>query len=639
MIQQMIIPESAAAPFGLKPAQLHGLGQVIILAGPNGAGKSRYLRLIAKLVKFVENLRLVNIKAHKLGSDINIDNQISSVTPEQLQNTISQIRPLMEMAGKSQVEINSSINETLGQIQFMQGLKYSHNCRVAILDYQGFSSANIADQNEISLNRLASFLTEQEPDSAGFASVYRGMHVYLAHVAQILFNSEHPRTKSSIQSEQIDSVNTFNKILFALLQTELTYDIGRHSYVIPKLFDREFNALELSAGQLILIAWAISLHRQSGTLRDSIVLIDEPETHLHAEMCIEALERLRTQVLGPHGQMWIATHCPAVLAHYGVQSLYHVKNGAIYYAGAGRVEEVMDSILGGEGGRQRLATTLLDAEHVAFASFAAQCILPAGIADHQSGDKQEHQFNSALAQLVAEPGRMVRLLDFSAGKGRLAAALFEQRSCCPSNGLERVAYHAYNDPKFTSRETREQCQQQLSLFNVQGKPGQRYWESLAELKAHHASDFDLAVLSNVLHEVPVADWRRLFLDIAELLSTDGHLLIMEDLLPPVGELPNMWGYIILDRCGFEKLFGGQDFVQVVDSQNDRLLAIKVSRQSLQTLDNSKIMSALGYLRDKAHEEIVKLRAEPAEQRNHQTGRKHAHYTMLYTNTSLAIERL
>lgn len=635
MIQQMMIPESAAASFGLKPAQLHGLEQVIILAGPNGAGKSRYLRLIAKMVKSVEQLYALKQKALKLGKNINID--ASLITPEQLQNTFAQARPLWELAGKKQNEIEDTMKSTIEQIQFMQGLVCTHNCRVSVLDYQGFSPLHIINQGEIPINRLNEYLTISE--GANFTEMYKNIHIYLSYIAQILYSAEHPKAKLHIQDEQLDSVTSFNEILFALLQGKISYDIGDNFRVIPKLFDREFNPLELSAGQLILIAWAISLHRQSGTLRDSIVLIDEPETHLHAEMCIEALERLRNQVLGPHGQMWIATHCPAVLAHYGVQSLYHVKNGAIYYAGAGHVEEVMDSILGGEGGRQKLSTALLDAEHVAFTSFAAQCILPAGIANHQSGDKQEQQFNSAVAQLVAKPGSMVRILDFSAGKGRLAAALFERRSCGSADGLERVQYHAYNDPKFTPSDVSEQCRHQLSLFNDNKKPYQNYWESLAELKSQHSSDFDLVILSNVLHEVDVRDWRRLFLDIAELLSKKGQLLIIEDLLPPVGELPNMWGYIILDRCGFEKLFGSPEAVRVIDNQNNRLLAIAISRQHVQAVDISQIKAALAYLKDKAHEEILKLRTEPTEQRNHQTGRKHAHYTMLYTNTSLAIDRL
>lgn len=635
MIQQMIIPESAAASFGLKPAQLHGLEQVIILAGPNGAGKSRYLRLIAKMVKSVEQLFSMKEKALKLGKNFNID--ASLITPEQLKNTFAQARPLLELAGKKQSEIEDTMKSTIEQIQFMQGLVCTHNCRVSVLDYQGFSPLHIINQGDIPINRLNEFLTISE--ITGFAEVYKNIHIYLSHIAQILYSAEHPRAKLHIQDEQLKSVASFNEILFALLQGRISYDIGDHFRVIPKLFDREFNPLELSAGQLILIAWAISLHRQSGTLRDSIVLIDEPETHLHAEMCIEALERLRNRVLGPHGQMWIATHCPAVLAHYGVQSLYHVKDGAIYYAGAGRIEEVMDSILGGEGGRQKLSTALLDAEHVAFASFAAQCILPAGIADHQSGDKQEQQFNSAVVQLIAEPGGLVRILDFSAGKGRLAAALFERRSCGPAVGLERVQYHAYNDPKFTSSDISEQCRHQVSLFNNNKKYYRNYWESLAELKSQLNSNFDLVILSNVLHEVDVRDWHKMFSDIAELLSEKGQLLIIEDLLPPVGELPNMWGYIILDHCGFEKLFGGTEAVRVIDNQNNRLLAISISRQRVQAVDNSQIKAALVYLKDKAHEEILKLRIEPAEQRNHQTGRKHAHYTMLYTNTSLAIDRL
>lgn len=636
MIHEIHIPDLAARPLGLKSAFLRGLDQVVLLAGPNGAGKSRYLRLISKLTNRLGDFHVLVRNAEKFGQKLTLPSAGSS--DEALTQGIAQLTNLYAAMEKDTDEIEKKKRDLLIYWQLLRGSKFSEPCHSVFLDYRSLTGSAIRDRDRTNLAALKDLFDDVEDD--GLKSAYRSIHLYLGYVAQILYDSEHPRAKSKIQQKHIESAAEFNRIIRGLLGTDVTYDLGIHSYVVPCLFNRPFAVNELSDGQLILLAWSIALHQQSDNLRESVLFIDEPETHLHADMCIEALERLRTEVLGERGQMWIATHCPAVLAHYGVQSLYYVKNGSIEYAGTGRVEEVMDSILGGRDGREKLATALLDAEHVAFASFAAQCILPPSIADHKSDDKQEKQFASALDRWLTEPGRTVRVLDFAAGKGRFATALCEQRSGVADEWRARIEYHAYNDPKYTPSEARGQCQQALRAFGVPtDSSSQRYWESLAELKASHREGFDLVVLANVLHEIEVGNWKSVLGDVGDLLSPQGRLLIIEDLLPPVGELPNMWGYVILDRCGVETLFGGQSFIRLVELKEDRLLAVEVTRDGARGVNHDRVRATLEYLKGKAHEEILKLRAASPDQRNHQTGRRHAHYGMLYTNASLALARL
>lgn len=635
MIHQIQIPELAASSIGLRAVTLRGLDRVVLLAGPNGAGKSRYLRLVSNLVRKISSFHEFRKKAEKLGQKLNWPPVDSS--NEAMKQLIGQIENLHAMIGTSTEKIKQEQRDAQILWELFQGTKTSELCNSVFINYDGLSGAAIHDRERECLLDLRNIFLDIE--QGVLKSAYRGIYVYLGYIAQVLYDSEHPRAKNKMQLSYIESAKEFNRMIRGLLDTEITYELNSHSFVVPFLFNRPFSVKELSEGQLILLAWAITIHQQSDNLSNAVLFIDEPETHLHADMCIEALERLRTEVLGEYGQMWIATHCPAILAHYGVQSLYYVKDSSIEYAGTGRVEQVMDSILGGKDGREKLAMALLDAEHVAFATFAAQCVLAPTIAEHRSDDPQELQFASALSSWLTGSGRTIRLLDFAAGKGRFAAALSEQQRSNGGSWRERIEYHIYNNPKFTPPDARHQCKQLIAALSDSAISAQRYWESQAELKATCGSTFDLVVLANVLHEIEITDWKSVFLYIADLLSSEGRLLIIEDLLPPVGELPNMWGYLILDRCGFETLFGGPGAVRSISSQNNRLLAIEVQRQHVVRVDHTAILKAIEYLKQKAKEEILQLRAVPVNERNHHTGRRHAHYAMLHTNASLALERL
>lgn len=635
MIHQLNIPELAAAPFGLRSANLRGLDRVVLLAGPNGAGKSRYLRLISNLAKKLSTFRNAVNMLNSVG--YNVPWPSENLSEEVFEKQVRSIESTYSKMGRDSNEIDTERRNLQILWALITDAKTSGSCNPVLIDYNTLCAKEIVDRDRLSLHELNEIAIAIDQDA--LKSSYRSIHVYLGCIAQSLYDAEHPRAKSKVQLSNIESAKQFNKIVAALLNTEITFSVNNFSLTVPHLFNRPFSAKELSEGQLILLAWAIAINQQSDPLSDSILLIDEPETHLHADMCIEALERIETQLLGEHGQMWIATHCPAIIAHYGVQRLYYVKDGTIEHAGAGRIEQVMDSILGGKDGREKLATALLDAEHVAFSTFAAQCVLPPMVAEHRNGDPQEQQFTSALSSFFAGSDKLRRVLDFAAGKGRFAAALADLQDRNESAWCARIEYHIYNDAKFTQPDEREQCKHLLAMLGDSTGSTQRYWESLAELKAAHESGFDLIVLSNVLHEIEIEDWKRLFLCLGKLLSVDGRLLIIEDLLPPVGELPNMWGYLVLDHCGFETLFSAHGFIKAVESKRDRLLAIEVQRQYVEGVDNDSIRKALEYLKNKAKEEIIQLRSIASDKRTHHTGRKHAHYTMLHTNASLALERL
>lgn len=627
MIRTAHITELEAGLLGLKPAEFRKLGQVVVLAGPNGGGKSRYLNLISKCI------------SQGLSTLSTFENLIESGCPLKplIQGDLERNQEAFRRWVQSHPNNQSRflypdlLEREIARWKFPHEFRLTKTNKPVYLNYTELSRSKISNKNTITLAKIEKYRTNST--LTDFSSLYENIYLQTWHTATILYNLNHPNAKPDISTK--NSAEKFNGIVKSLIGEEISYKII-DGLVTPILFGRPFSEYELSEGQLILLSWASAINRQAEDLRDAIIFIDEPEVHLHADMCIAALERIRTDIIGENGQLWIATHSPSIIAHFGVDSLYHVKDGSIEYAGAGKVVQVMDSILGGEAGREKLATALLDAEHVAFAKFAAECILPATVAEHQSDDPQAQQLSSALSRRLTKPEATVRVLDYAAGKGRFATALAERCRVVDTDWLNRIEYHAYNDPKHTPNEVADKCKQALGAFCGVESVAERYWDSMADLKAKQAGKIDLVILSNVLHEIDINSWTRVFSEIAKLLSENGSLLVIEDLLPPMGELPNMWGYIILDQCGFEVLFDKVDLIEPGATEKDRLLAIEVSRQNVADVGKEKTEKALTYLRDKSAERISSLRNTDTNKRDHKTGRQHAHYTMLYTSASMAL---
>jgi hypothetical protein len=50
-----------------------------------------------------------------------------------------------------------------------------------------------------------------------------------------------------------------------------------------------------------------------------------------------------------------------------------------------------------------------------------------------------------------------------------------------------------------------------------------------------------------------------------------------------------------------------------------------------------LLGALSHLRNYAKEQVVRLRNQTTPAPSHRLGREHAHYSMLFTNASLALE--
>lgn len=607
MITRIVFAPDLAKERGLLGGKLERLGKVVIFAGPNGSGKSRYLQLVHDICtipfKGLDEARWSPLR--QLMHEAFLDTAFS---PERLVDTG------LAVAG------GYTVTKTAPRPTVVQ-LSYRANLHVA--DARVLGPA----QRKDAVNAT---------NTLGFEHAFTGMHAYCTRIAQAMYHSEHPLMKErGGLNEQLQDAEVFVGLLKVLLGGELGFTL-EDTEVLPTFRNRLLVADELSTGERILLAWAISLHQQKQGLSSAIILIDEPESHLHHDACIRALSKLRDDILGPEGQIWLATHSVPLLAWGGLDSVHFVKGGSIAFAG-NKVTSVVESLLGGREGRDRLKTFLSDADEIAFMEFAVQCVLPAGVADPKTGDKQETQFIEMLSQRLSSQ-QPIRILDFSAGKGRFGSALRERLATYQDGSLRpRVEYHAYNAPQFTEDAVKEACKERIAALEQPGSVDDYYWESLSQLQAKHGQSFSLITLCNVLHEIRPESWPAVFREVEALLAPDGVLLVMEDLFPPVGELPNERGYLLLDEFGLGLLFGDPKGPRVLQKREDRLLAVEIPKPLVARVTPQTREAALRYIRDHAREQVSRIRSAVTPAPSHRMGREHAHYSMLFTNASLALE--
>ncbi|MEP7126970.1 MAG: AAA family ATPase [Byssovorax sp.] len=628
MLSRMLFFPAVAHSIGLTPPKeaLRGLRRMVVLAGPNGAGKSRYLGLLQRTVNQFRQTRSnrstyeSNIQSWR-GTVRNISVALAETAEwreaqtENYTTAIQQHEILLDEARQFEDAIQS---DEISRDQPFVVLTYNINL--------------VAEPREQTPNMITNIISANR--NPGFAQAHASLAAYFDRVAKDIWSADHPSAKSQPSVIQaLDDANSFNDILDALVGGRVEPDYDSTGEVVAKFRRRVFQYSELSKGEAVLITWAIILHRQRASFQDAIVIIDEPENHLHPDACVKALTALRDTILGPRGQIWLATHSVQLIAFAGMESIWMVDNGRIEYAG-NKVDKVIDRLLGGRDGRDKLRTFLADADDLGFHKFAAECLTNPHVAAPDAADPQEAQFVRLVRERRAR-GERLRILDYGAGRGRLATALREAGHAETPNPSE-LFYHAYNGPQASPNEVVECRGRVQELADGEGARA-IYLNDIRSVQLQAEVKMDAVVLCNVLHEIPVGNWLSVFNDIADSLRDGGVLLLMEDQNMPVGELPTAHGFIVLDTIEVSALFGttpGKGVREIERVHHGRLTQIEVHAGVLRNATSESIKQALGLVVKRARSAVERLRQE--NQRTFQAGRSHAYFSMLHMNAMLAL---
>jgi energy-coupling factor transporter ATP-binding protein EcfA2 len=611
MFEKIRLDEELAALYGIAAeGPLTGLDSRVAITGPNGSGKTRLLKLLAEQLHadrkdFEHFATLIHPETHHWGEQINAACSLACGESTEPDVKRAQILAAMKRFA-DRYRIRGSTWREL--------TKASKWPRVVYL-YAG---------RESSRHFRSKYTRDEDVEDKDLRAFPQDT---LDEFARAQFLSAHPGWLKGNEELQ-ERAKGFAATVSALVGAKLDVQIqgtAMHATLNGRRVDQD----ALSEGQRMLLRWAQLIHEEVADLQDAVVLIDEPELHLHPHALIEAMERL--VALGP-AQIWVATHSIPLLAWFEPKRIYCMDQGYVSWAG-NQINHVLAGLLGDNDGPARLRGFLTDAGSLAFHQFAAECLMQPGVIPLREGDPQANLFATSIGEMLQSADEDVCVLEYGAGCGRLIEAL----SAIHPEKRSRLRYHAYNDPNCTTEEDRQACLEQLARLEA-GRAADHYCEDLREHQYHDTHKMNVAVVCNVLHEIPPHDWPRLMIALGQCLHTNGHLLILEDQQMSVGEMPHHKGYLVLDEVELCALFGvARGSASLRYFHDGRLSVAEISSNQLTECTPDRVNKALKQVQARALKQIQVLRRQGTSSTvpEHRRGRQHAYYAMLYANATLA----
>jgi len=400
-----------------------------------------------------------------------------------------------------------------------------------------------------------------------------------------------------------ESFEKLNELIFSFLGTKITYENKRFKLFNLNLADANS---DLSGGEKVLLQLCVLIHAHGASLKNLILILDEPENHLHPAAQIEFIKKVK-EVL-KDGQIWIATHSIHILSYLNTSDIWYMHDNSISYAGK-QPEVVLNGLLGNKEQVERLHEFLGLSSIYAVTQFAYECLFDPKTILTGPEDKQTTQITEIITNL--KKSNAIKLLDYGAGKGRLISSIIANYTE-NSNLQNWLNYVAFDE----SDKDKQICED--AIVRAYGNSDNRYYNEKNKMAGNiNPKSFDVVVMCNVLHEISPKKWKSIFEKdslIDELLSENGYLLIVEDTIIPNGEFPNPDGFFVFGRTEIGKLFGilpeASDFITNYYKNNERLCANLIPKKYLSNISNDSINNALDALRDKCIEKIEKLKGKP-----------------------------
>ncbi len=305
-----------------------------------------------------------------------------------------------------------------------------------------------------------------------------------------------------------------------------------------------------------------------------------------------------------------------------------MEGGKLSAPGIERCHEAAKLLVGSGENFEKLKNFLQEPFNWAAVRFAAESLMLPKRADFQEEDPQLFQISSVIGKKL-QANKEVILLDYGAGKGRLARMLKENL-----NAIQRKKI------KYIAVEPDGSCEEEIRQSAGDMLAGSRVIKDGKNL-SEYTGKVDVAVLCNVLHEIEPTQWRNELTIILQALNSQGSLIICEDHAIPAGELPHKLGFIILDAGELKTLFSLEEKPHCKwhpdDRYKDRLLCVEITKEKA-TVNDTSVKSALQDLSIRLKSLIKNMRVEPKTLKARE-GRMYALYSQMLVNCQFTLEEL
>lgn len=567
-------------PNGLDDIDIHGMGQVVLLAGKNGSGKTRFLNKLQYACNNRNETRIINTLNHYRGIEPKTEPPLSKD-----QCNIETIPPTTETF----VMVDMSIPKP--------ELTAAHDKSPSQLDNHARAS-----------------------EGPGCTSMHEHALSAITDLQEQWINEKALPNEPTI----INEYESLCELIKILLGTNLSRDNKRQ----PMLFDMCLSELKLSKGEQILLQLCVTLHKQKEKLDKLVLYMDEPENHLHPSVIIEVIDRLLTLI--PMGQIWIATHSVNIISRfYNGKNLWYINYGKISFISRSP-EQVIKGLIGEDDDIMKLRAFINDPINHAMVRFASECLCSPETVTTPLEDRQCTQIYEILMSQKSQDNPML-IVDFGAGKGRLLSDLAYLYHNQTENFPEKINYIAFD----SSEDDAECCK--AEIVNALENHEKRYFNKQQELLNEYKKSVDIVIMCNVLHEIPPDKWIQTFKNVSEMLNEHGHLLIVENHQTVIGEMAHEYGFIVLDTDSLKLLFQVQKeyFNVAIHKDRSTLKVHAIGKQLLMKVTKNSMKQAFCKHKEQSIDAIRKVRENNSSSYN--DGLKHAFWVHQHTNTSLYLK--
>ncbi len=640
-ISKIHVPESTTKRKNLEQIDLtkKSLGSTVALVGKNGAGKSRILSFVENYIQTISIENLLNGHIENIPTDIigkfqnnltaakvsmkqfdskNINEQQKNQLKAQATQQIQPIFKNFQRLGKAYIKqvdnddlknikaiANNNNNLTFEQILNNQhflnltqnNLQNQQNQATAINEFTQFNSQSTIQYftkltNEIATDEFNLYLKNRKTPELVNAEIKKKKSFQLFTIFQDYVKKFLGKDFSYQQTVQGNTVNS-----------TLHYN------------DEPFNINLFSPGQKTLFAYAILFFyldvNSKTNIRESIIIIDEPEKHLHPEAQISLINALKS-IISKSGQLWIATHSIHILSHLEYDEIMMVEDNRIIPPSRTTPGKSFNSLMGLDQHISKLMAFINSISDWAYGNFMLQCFKePEVIFGNDPNDPQFILFKKFL-----EKESKTNLLDFGAGKGRIGYTIKEDEQVS-----DKIIYSAFEPDKGNYELLNNVPNIKTTYSNIEEIP---------------KNSFDCILLCNVIHEINPNDWIESFNAIKRSLKDDGFLIIIEDKFLPKGENAHQFGYLILGSEEFKILLNSDNVLELKlqeEKFKERILFNAFTKEQINITEKT-IIAALNKLKENA---FINLKKIKKEKKDIDQGRRYANQTQLYINSQLALE--
>lgn len=400
--------------------------------------------------------------------------------------------------------------------------------------------------------------------------------------------SQNMRYAKSYRKERaINIQDELNTILESLINRTLIFkesEIMIKSNVTQTTKNLIEDLEQMSPGELSLFYLSILLIFIKYNKQDNskiIVLLDEPELHLHPDALIQFINYLKDEKTIT--TCCIATHSIFLIPLLDFYEIIFIKDSKIQPHDSKMYSEIFESIVGKHDG---ISDYLISRDMWKYYSFIAECFcLPTVVDKVNTKDEQFLKFNKYVNE-IRKFKNNITVLDYGAGSGRLGKIIKEVEK---DNG-KYVEYFYYDKYEKNPPSDLNCC----------------IYRDIKDIYNTNLT-FNCVVLMNVLHEIDVKEWVKTFRDIYNILDYNGYLLIFEVIALLHGEQPyGDTGYILLGESEMKKLFV-TDTIGTINLKNtDKTNMYIIEKELLQNVCEQSIIDALETLRGNL---LKKLRKE------------------------------